>query len=194
MFTGIISTIGTIESAETQGDLHIRIASDLDTSTIHIGDSVACNGCCLTVTGKAKGYFEATLSAETVSRTTPGGWEKGRKLNLERSLKMGDSLDGHLVTGHVDGLVKVIEISASNNSHIMVLEAPGDLARFIAEKGSVTLDGVSLTVNKVQGAKFWVTIIPHTWQATTLSERRVGDALNVEIDLIARYVARLLNQ
>jgi riboflavin synthase len=194
MFTGIITHIGHIESAEKKGDLRIRVASDLDTGAIKIGDSVACNGCCLTVIVKGKGYFEASLSDETISRTTPGSWERGRTLNLETALKMGDSLGGHLVTGHVDGLVKVIEISTSKDSHIMVCSGPPGLARFIAEKGSVTLDGVSLTVNRVEGAKFWVNIIPHTWQATTLARRKPGDFMNIEIDLIARYVARLMQK
>jgi riboflavin synthase len=194
MFTGIITHIGSVESAEMQGDLRIKIASDLKIDDIRIGDSVACNGCCLTVIAQGQGYFEASLSAETLSRTASGQWEKGRRVNLEKSLKLGDSLDGHLVTGHVDGLVKLIEITNSGDSIILKLDAPAELARFIAEKGSVTLDGVSLTVNKVEGPRFHVNIIPHTWQSTTLPERKAGESLNLEIDLIARYVARLLQK
>lgn len=194
MFTGIIRHIGRIEAVEKQGDLRITVASSLQEDALRVGDSIACNGCCLTVIAKNKGNFEATLSAETLHRTAPGQWEKGRRVNLETSLKLGDSLDGHLVAGHVDGVVKVIEVTNSGDSHIMALEAPPELARFIAEKGSVTLDGVSLTVNQVEGGRFWVNIIPHTWQATTLSERKQGDALNLEVDLIARYAARLLGK
>jgi riboflavin synthase len=162
-----------------------------------MGESVAVNGACLTVTGKGilssgKMYFTADLSAETIYRTVPGQWQKERKVNLERALKANDALDGHIVTGHIDGAAAIKNILSSDSSYEMELEVPVALSRFIAEKGSVTLDGVSLTVNKVEGRRFWVNIIPHTRQATTLGERRGGDALNLEIDLIARYVARLM--
>jgi len=225
MFSGIISSLGTIASADSQGDLRLAITCDFAAS-LTIGESVAVNGACLTVTEifpsplvgegqgggelstpalvdrappsqpsptRGEGVFIVPLSAETLDRTAPR-WEKGQKVNLERSLKMGDALDGHLVTGHVDGLATLKAINASGGSHILELEAPAPLSRFIAEKGSVTLDGVSLTVNKVENNCFWVNIIPHTWQNTTLGERKPGDALNLEIDLIARYMARLLQK
>jgi riboflavin synthase len=197
MFTGIISHIGSIESAEQRGDLTITIACDLHQDAVKVGDSVACNGCCLTVTRKGrlasgKLYFSADLSQETVSRTAPGQWVKGAPVNLECSLRMGDSLDGHMVSGHVDGVAVVRDIMPQGDSHILEIEAPQDLARFIAEKGSVTLNGVSLTVNEAAGVRFRVNIIPHTWVSTTLGQLAVGDGVNMEIDLIARYVARLL--
>lgn len=197
MFTGIITSTGTIESAEQRGDLRIVIACGFTADSLHIGDSVACNGACLTIANKGflstgKVYFAADLSAETLSRTAPGQWEKGRAVNLERSLKLGDTLDGHMVSGHVDGIATLREIGAEGDSHILAFEAPTSLARFIAEKGSVTLNGVSLTVNRVEGALFWVNIIPHTWNVTTLGTLQAGDGANLEIDLIARYVARLV--
>jgi riboflavin synthase len=193
MFTGIINQIGTIENAEKQGDLRLSIACNWPAESLAIGESIAVNGACLTVTNKAPGSFTVSLSAETVSRTAPR-WQPGMRVNLERALKMGDALDGHLVTGHIDGPATITEIIASGGSHILALTAPDALSRFIAEKGSVTLDGVSLTVNQVEGSRFWVNIIPHTWAATTLSERKAGDALNMEVDLIARYVSRLLQK
>lgn len=196
MFTGIITHIGTIESTEQRGDLTISIASDLPAASVGIGDSIACNGCCLTVTRKGllssgKMYFNADLSQETLSRTAPGQWVKGARVNLERSLRMGDALDGHMVSGHVDGIATVISVTPEGDSHRVVVEAPKELARFIAEKGSVTLNGVSLTVNSVEGARFGVNIIAHTWNVTTLGQMAQGATVNIEIDLIARYVARL---
>jgi len=206
MFTGIINSIGIIESAKQQGDLRVKIACDWPLESLRIGDSVACNGVCLTIVERGTWnvetthhvpratfhdtYFTASLSPETISRTAPR-WEKGQRVNLERALKMGDALGGHLVTGHVDGIAIIKDIAASGDSHSICVEAPEALVRFIAEKGSVTLDGVSLTVNKVEKRRFWVNIIPHTWQNTTLGEHKPGDGLNLEIDLIARYVARL---
>jgi riboflavin synthase len=197
MFTGIITSIGTIESSEQQGDLRIKIASDLKPDSLGIGESVACNGACLTVISKGllasgKSYFTASLSQESLSCTVPGQWEKGRAVNLERALKIGDALDGHMVSGHVDGLATIRAITQTGDSYTVEIEAPENLLRFIAEKGSVTLDGISLTVNQVQARRFWVNIIPHTWQNTTFCERAAGDRLNIEIDLIARYVARML--
>jgi len=199
MFNGIITSIGSIESAEQQGDLRLKIACDYKADALTPGESIALNGACLTVTTKGflptgKSYFTTSLSQETVSRTVPGQWKKGRRVNLERALKVGDTLDGHLVTGHVDGIATIRSITASGDSHVIEAEVPEALSWLIAEKGSVTLDGASLTVNKVEGRHFWVNIIPHTWQNTTLSERRAGDGLNLEIDVIARYVARLLQK
>jgi len=221
MFSGIVTHSGTIESAEMRGDLRVIIACDF-APDLQLGESVACNGACLTVVNSSprrgeagrgalsedisqksphpnpppagEGTFTVDLSAETVSRTAPGQWQKGRKVNLERSLKLGDRLDGHLVSGHVDGLATIKNITISGDSHSLEIESPQALARFMAEKGSVTLDGVSLTVNKVENSRFWVNIIPHTWQNTTLGERKAGDALNLEIDMLARYVARLLEE
>lgn len=197
MFTGIISSIGAIEASEQKGDLHIKVASDVKPDDLKIGQSVAVDGVCLTITSKGllasgKSYFAAALSAETVSRTAPGRWGKGQRVNLERALKLGDTLDGHMVTGHVDGIATIKGITADGESHRLELEAPPELARFIAAKGSVALDGVSLTVNQAEGPRFRVNIIAHTWQNTTLSERRPGDALNLEIDMLARYLDRLL--
>ena len=196
MFTGIITHIGLIEATELKGDLTITVSCDFPATSVGIGDSIACNGACLTVTRKGflasgKLSFSADLSAETVARTVSGQWDKGKRLNLERALRLGDALDGHMVTGHVDGTARVIEVEKVGDSHRVVLEAPPELARFIAEKSSVTLDGVSLTVNWAEGPRFEVNIIPHTWGVTTLGEMQPGGAVNLEIDLIARYVARL---
>jgi riboflavin synthase len=199
MFTGIVNSVGIIESIEKQGDTRIKIACDFKTDSMKPGDSVAVNGVCLTVTAKGflasgKTYFTADMSQETLNCTVSSSWEKGRKTNLERALKIGDALGGHLVTGHVDGIATIKDITVSGDSYILSIEAPAALSRFIAEKGSVCLDGVSLTVNKVENQLFSVNIIPHTWQNTTLGERKPGDSLNLEIDLIARYAARLLQK
>ena len=190
MFTGIITHTGTITDVTKHGDVRVAIACPF-VDELRIGDSVAVNGCCLTVTEKTPDSFHADLSEETLSRTSPR-WKKNDHVNLERSLKLGDSLDGHLVTGHVDGTAIISNISESGGSHLLMLDAPHSLSRFIAAKGSVTLDGISLTVNKVEGNRFWVNIIPHTWQQTTLKERKTGETLNLEIDLMARYAERLL--
>ena len=199
MFTGIRTSIGTIDSAEPQGDLRVKINCDYKPETLATGASVAVNGVCLTVVTKGflasgKTYFTATVSQETLSRTVPGTWDKGAKVNLEQALKVGDALNGHMVTGHVDGLGTIAAITPAGDSFIMEIEVPENLSRFMAEKGSVTLDGVSLTVNQVRGNRVWVNIIPHTWTATTLSEHKATDRINVEIDTIARYVARLLDK
>jgi riboflavin synthase len=196
MFTGIINNIGHIESAEKKGDLKLVIACGWPADSMILGESIACNGACLTVIDKgtlANGhsFFTAELSQETLNRTSPR-WQQGDKLNLERAMKLGDALDGHMVTGHIDGISTIHSITEEGGSHVLAIDAPQHLSRFIAEKGSVTLDGVSLTVNKVSGNRFWVNIIPHTWKVTTLGSRQAGDAINIEIDMIARYVARLL--
>ena len=187
MFTGIISAIGSIENAKQSGDLRIQVSCPWD--DVRIGESIAVNGACLTVVELGK-HIAFDLSAETISRTAPR-WNTGDKVNLERALKMGDALDGHMVTGHVDGLATLETITPTGDSFKLTLAAPASLSRYIAEKGSVTLDGVSLTVNETNGNDFSVNIIPHTWQHTTLSLRKPGDTLNLEIDLIARYVERL---
>ncbi len=192
MFSGIISDIGTISQAVKNGDLRLEITCGFAAETISPGDSIACNGVCLTVVSVLNNGFAVQLSAETVSRTAKDSWQAGKKLNLERALKMGDTLDGHLVSGHVDGVATITSIIPSGDSHIVTLAAPPEMAKFIAQKGSVTLDGISLTVNNVEGCEFSVNIIPHTWNNTTMQNRQSGDQLNLEIDLLARYVARLL--
>lgn len=191
MFTGIITQVGKIESAEQKGDLRLRIAADF--TDYHLGESIACNGACMTVVESDGKGFSIDISAESLARTAPR-WQVGEAVNLERALKAGDALDGHIVTGHVDGLAKIIDIQPVGGSHVLELEVEKELERYIAEKGSVTLDGVSLTVNKVDGRRFWVNIIPHTWQVTTLGKRKAGDVLNLEIDILARYVARMLQK
>ncbi|MEZ5692085.1 MAG: riboflavin synthase [Rickettsiales bacterium] len=194
MFTGIISDVGNIVKAEQNGDLRLEIACGFLVESIKLGDSIACNGACLTVVEVLTGGFAVELSAETVERTACGQWQAGKQVNLERSLRVGDSLDGHIVSGHVDGVAVIEEIEKFGDSHIVTISAPHDLMRFIAEKGSVTLDGISLTVNYVDGNMFKVNIIPHTWQNTTLCYKEEGGELNMEIDMLARYVARLLEK
>ncbi|MEQ1789448.1 MAG: riboflavin synthase [Rickettsiales bacterium] len=194
MFTGIISDIGTITKAHQTGDLRLEITCDIAPESIKLGDSIACNGTCLTVVEVLNDGFAVELSAETVACTAANQWQIGKKLNLERSLKVGDTLDGHLVSGHVDGIVTIQQINKSGDSHILTLVAPAELSQFIAQKGSVTLDGISLTVNNVENTSFCVNIIPHTWQNTTLCKRKIGEQLNLEIDIIARYVSRLMRK
>ena len=201
MFTGLVSDVGTVVSVAGEGDLRrIAIRSSYDPAGIALGASIACSGPCLTavVITPAEGgcVFEVDAAAETLARTNVGQWTAGRRINLERSLKIGDELGGHLVTGHVDGLAAIVSREtvtggAWGPSERFTLRAPAGLAKFIAEKGSVCLDGTSLTVNTVEGDLFSVLLIPHTLQVTTWGERRAGDALNLEVDLIARYAARL---
>jgi len=191
MFTGIITDIGTIRSREQRGDTRFAIRTGFDTGTIAIGASIACSGVCLTVVQKGGDWFAVDVSAETLSRTCLGDWQAGSRVNLERSLKVGDELGGHIVSGHVDGLANVVEIRQEGDSLRVVLEVPGNLAGYIAEKGSVALDGVSLTVNQVSGTQFGINLIPHTRAVTTLSDIAVSRKLNLEIDVLARYVGRL---
>ena len=201
MFTGLVSDVGTIVSIAGEGDLRrIAIRASYDPSTIALGASIACSGPCLTavsVEPDAGGcVFAVDAAAETLARTTVGRWTAGARINLERSLKIGDELGGHLVTGHVDGVAEILEresvtAGAWGPSDRFTLRAPAGLSRFIAEKGSVCLYGTSLTVNSVDGDVFSVLLIPHTLQVTTWGERRAGDKLNLEVDLIARYAARL---
>ena len=192
MFTGIVTDIGTVTNAEQRGDLRLTIQCGYDLSTVAIGASIACSGTCLTVVDKGSDWFAVDVSAETVSKTATNLWREGAKLNLERSLRMGDELGGHIVTGHVDGVAEVTDVREEGGSHRVEMRFPDGLARFIAPKGSVTLDGVSLTVNEVSGERFTVNIIPHTRQATTLGETAVGRQFNVEIDVLARYLDRML--
>jgi len=188
MFTGIVTDVGRVASV---ADRRFVIATGFDTSTVDIGASIACSGCCLTVVEKEQGRFAVDASGETLSVTTLGTWKEGTEINLERALKLGDELGGHLVSGHVDGVGSVVSVKEEGASHRIVFEAPEPLARFIASKGSICVDGVSLTVNEVDGRRFGVNIIPHTWTQTTFRRLRQGSGVNLEIDLLARYVARL---
>lgn len=195
MFTGIITDIGTITSIEQRGDLRAAIQTAYDTATIDLGASIACSGVCLTVVDKGPGWFAVDISGETVSRTAQGQWGEGVRLNLERAMKLGDELGGHIVTGHVDGLGEIVSIEPAGDSRKVTIVAPGDLAPFIAPKGSITLDGISLTVNTVDdgpdGTRFTVNIIPHTAEVTTFSALQAGQAINIEIDVLARYLGRM---
>lgn len=196
MFTGIITDIGTIMATEQQGDLRARIATGYDVARIDIGASIACDGVCLTVValGHApQGWFDVQISAETVGVTNIGRnhWPVGMRVNLERALKVGDELGGHIVSGHVDGVAEVVGLRVEGDSTRVTFRAPETLARFIAPKGSVALNGTSLTVNEVEGRDFGINFIPHTKTATTWGDVALGDACNIEIDTMARYVARL---
>jgi riboflavin synthase len=201
MFTGIITDIGEVRSVERRGDLRARIGTSYDPATIDIGASIACDGVCLTVIDRGRdgkgGWFDVQISAETVSKTNIGasganpGWTPGRKVNLERALRVGDELGGHIVSGHVDGTALVLSVRDEGESTRVRFRAPEALAGFIAPKGSVALNGTSLTVNEVEGAEFGVNFIPHTKAATTWGAVREGDLVNLEVDTLARYVARL---
>ncbi len=199
MFTGIITDIGTIVAAEARpgADLAVTIACGLPLETVALGASIACSGVCLTVTAKEAGRFRVDVSAETVARTAPGMWAAGRRLNLERSLRVGDELGGHIVTGHVDGVGRLLARAPREGSLALTVEAPRALAGAIAEKGSIAVDGVSLTVNAVRdgadACAFDLNIIPHTAQCTTLGDAAVGDQVNLEIDILARYLKRMLD-
>ncbi|PWK60934.1 riboflavin synthase [Roseicyclus mahoneyensis] len=191
MFTGIVTDQGEVRQLTKAGDLKARIATGYDTGGIEIGASIACDGVCLTVTGLGEDWFEVDISAETVSKTNVSGWAEGQRLNLERALRLGDELGGHIVSGHVDGVADVIAMAEEGDSTRITFRAPDTLARFIAPKGSVALNGTSLTVNEVEGATFGVNLIPHTKAVTTWGTTAVGDRVNLEIDTLARYVARL---
>jgi riboflavin synthase len=197
MFTGIITDIGRVQTVEERGDTRMVIATAYQPDSIAMGASIACGGACLTVVDKgtdgATGpWFAVDVSGETLSKTTLGGWKPGTEINLERALAFGDELGGHLVTGHVDGLATLVSIKPEGDSHRITVEVPEGIEGFVAQKGSICLDGVSLTVNEVEGRRFGVNLIPHTWDNTTFRDRREGDRLNIEVDLMARYVARLL--
>lgn len=193
MFTGLIQDIGSVRSiTNREGDWRIVIESAMDMAALAIGASVACSGACMTVVEKGADWFAIDVSAESLSKTTLKAWEEGTRVNLEPSLKLGDELGGHIVSGHVDGQARIQSITPEGDSFRLKIKAPEGLVKFIATKGSVTLDGVSLTVNEVDGDVFGVNIIPHTWEKTTLCDRKEGDDLNIEIDMLARYVARML--
>jgi riboflavin synthase len=196
MFTGIITDIGTVRTAEHRGDLRLVIGCGYDMDRVALGASIACSGACLTVVDKGSDWFAVDLSAETVSRTAAGLWNEGAPLNLERALRLGDELGGHLVTGHVDGLGTVLAVDPVGDSTRLTIEVPRALGSALAPKGSVTLDGVSLTVNEVSDegdeTRFTINLIPHTGQHTTLGTIQAGRQLNIEIDVLARYLQRMV--
>ncbi|MCW3834771.1 riboflavin synthase [Sphingomonas canadensis] len=195
MFTGIVTDIGTIDAVEAQGDLRVRVATSYDSAGIDLGASIACSGVCLTVVDKGPGWVAFDVSGETVSRTAPGMWRAGRRLNLERALRLGDELGGHIVTGHVDGVGHVAEVREEGGSQRVTIDAPRELAPYIAAKGSITVDGVSLTVNSVadtaDAVSFGLNIIPHTAEVTSFGELAAGQPVNLEIDVLARYLRRM---
>jgi riboflavin synthase len=195
MFTGIITDTGRITGVEHKGDTRLRIGTAYDTASIDLGASIACSGVCLTVVDKGADWFAVEVSAETLSRTA-GNWNEGTKLNLERALRVGDELGGHIVTGHVDGVGTMVEVTPEGDSTRIVIEAPAALASYIAAKGSIALDGISLTVNEVSdlaggGVRFGINVIPHTQAMTTWGEVASGRAVNIEIDVLARYLGRM---
>ncbi len=194
MFTGIITAVGTVRNLTPLGvghDMRLVIAAPWpDTGGIAIGASIACAGCCLTAVEVGPDWFAVDVSGETLSKTALGTWTVGSRMNLERSLRVGDELGGHFVAGHVDGRGTVVSVSPESGSHRVTVQAPAELAKFIAPKGSISIDGVSLTVNEVDGARFGVNIIPHTWTETTLGALQPDSSVHLEIDLLARYIAR----
>ena len=196
MFTGIVTDVGTVIGAEQRGDLRLKIRTGYDLATVDLGASIACSGVCLTVVDKGNDWFAVDVSAETVSRTAAGMWRKDARLNLERPLRMGDELGGHIVSGHVDDVGEVVGVSPEGDSQRIGIRVGRELAPAIARKGSIALDGVSLTVNDVRdaedGTHFSVNVIPHTARETTLGEIAPGRQLNVEIDVIARYLDRMI--
>jgi riboflavin synthase len=200
MFTGIVTDVGEVVAVEprAEGLARLRIACRYDPDTIAIGASIACGGVCLTVVARGRdgnrAWFAVDAAAETLRVTTVGGWQRGTRINLERALKVGDELGGHIVAGHADGLATVLAREDLTDMAQLTFRVPAELARFIASKGSVALDGVSLTVNDVAGDTFSVLIIPHTLEVTTLGAYAIGDAVNLEVDLMARYAARLMER
>lgn len=194
MFTGIITDLGRVRAVERAGDARVEITTAYDTGEFDIGASIGCSGVCLTVVDKGPEWFAVNVSAETMSCTTLGAWREGTSVNLERSLRVGDELGGHIVIGHVDGVAEIVERRAEGDSIRFAFVVPEALKRFVAPKGAIALDGVSLTVNEVEDARFGVNIIPHTQAVTTFAEAAPGDEVNVEVDVLARYVARLGEQ
>lgn len=196
MFTGIVTDVGTVRSAEQRGDLRLTIATGYDTGTIDLGASIACSGVCLTVVDKGDDWFAVDVSGETLSRTAAGRWQEGAKLNLERSLRLGDEIGGHIVTGHVDSVAEIVGVCPEGDSARIGVSVPIEVGSMIAAKGSIALDGVSLTVNEVRETDgtthFSVNIIPHTAQHTTLGNLQPDQQLNVEVDVLARYINRML--
>ena len=194
MFTGIVTDLGTVRAIRHDGDTRFEFNVHYATETIEIGASICCSGACMTVIDKGPGWFAISASAESLSKTTMGDWKVGTAVNFERALKVGDELGGHIVSGHVDGVARVTGITPEGESHRFVFEVPEDLKRYIASKGSVAIDGVSLTVNEVDDTRFGINIIPHTRDVTSFGKLSEGDAVNLEIDMLARYVARLLEK
>ena len=197
MFTGIVTDVGRIAAAEQRGDLRLRIECGYDMAGVELGASIACSGVCLTVVDKSEDWFAVDLSAETVERTAPGLWAEGRRVNLERALKVGDELGGHIVTGHVDGLGEIVGAEPVGGSTRLRIAAGAAIAPFVAAKGSIALDGVSLTVNEIEpssegGLVFSVNLIPHTAAQTTFGTVELARKLNIEIDILARYIGRLM--
>lgn len=198
MFTGIITDVGTIAEAEQRGDLRLTVQCGYDMSGVELGASIACSGVCLTVVDKGDDWFAVDVSAESVARTAQGQWNVGAQLNLERSLRLGDEMGGHIVTGHIDGIGEITSADPVGDSVEIVIRAPDELAKFIAPKGSITLNGVSLTVNEVRdeeaGCHFTINLIPHTAEVTTFASVAAGQPVNIEIDILARYLARMTSQ
>ena len=196
MFTGIVTDVGTVRKAEQRGDLRLVIGTAYDLATVDLGASISCSGVCLTVVDKGEDWFAVDVSGETISKTAADHWREGARLNLERALRLGDELGGHIVTGHVDAVAEVVDVASEGDSTRIGVRVPESLGPMIAPKGSITLDGVSLTVNTVEDAGdstlLTVNIIPHTAQHTTLGEIKPGQQLNVEIDVLARYIDRML--
>lgn len=191
MFTGIVTDVGRLRAVrETNRDLRFEVETKFDLSTIDMGASISHAGCCLTIVEKGEGWFAVEISGETLSLTTLGAWKEGDPINLERAARVGDELGGHIVSGHVDGVGEVVSVESEGGSHRVKVRVPQPLHRFIAPKGSITMDGVSLTVNEVEGDVFGVNLIPHTWDVTTLGRLKPGSKVNLEIDMLARYLAR----
>jgi riboflavin synthase len=194
MFTGIVTDVGRVRAIEPRGDTRFEVETAYDVERIEVGASISCAGVCLTVVDKEPGCFAVTASAETLACSTLGGWQVGTRINLERALRVGDELGGHIVSGHVDGVAQVVERRPDGDSLRLTFEMPAALASLVAPKGSVALDGVSLTVNEVDGSRFGVNLIPHTLAVTTFGATRVGDRVNLEVDVLARYIARMLQK
>jgi len=191
MFTGIVTDVGRLRAVrETNRDLRFEVETSFDLSTIDMGASISHAGCCLTIVEKGEGWFAVEISNETLGLTTLGSWKEGDPINLERAARVGDELGGHIVSGHVDGVGEVISVDSEGGSHRVRIRVPRPLHRFIAPKGSITVDGVSLTVNEVEDDVFGVNLIPHTWDVTTLGRLKPGSKVNLEIDMLARYLAR----
>jgi riboflavin synthase len=194
MFTGIVTDCGTVRSVLRSGDHRLEFTTGYDTASLALGASICCSGICLTVIDKGRGWFAVSASRETVSRTTIANWREARPVNFERALKVGDELGGHLVWGHVDAVGTIVSVEDDGSSRRFTFQSPSELMRFIATKGSIAVDGVSLTVNEVAGDRFAINVIPHTLAVTTFGQARAGDQVNLEIDMVARYVARLLEK
>ena len=197
MFTGIITDVGRVEAVERRGDLRLRIACGYDTASLDLGASIACSGVCLTAVDKGEGWFAVDVSSETASRTAPGLWTQGARLNLERALKLGDELGGHIVTGHADGVGEIVGAEPAGGSTRLRIAAGAEIAPYVAPKGSIAVDGVSLTVNEVEatadgGMIFSINLIPHTAARTTFDSVEIARKVNIEIDVLARYIGRMM--